>query len=85
MHPSTIPEPIRTSYISHEFPPFAYLAIYFFLQYITYNDFIREWKINEIHSEPTGGEKKDLPSLRFSLANPGPWLLESSDELLNDA
>lgn len=30
-------------------------------------------------------KKADLPSLRFSLANPGPWLLESSDELLNDA
>lgn len=65
MHPSTIPEPIRTSYTSHEFPPFAYLAIYFFLQYITYNDFIREWKINEIHSE-LEGEKKTY--LLFDLA-----------------
>ena len=71
---------------SHEILPFAYLETYFRLQYITYNDFIkREWKINEIHHEPIRGKKVDLPSLRFSLANPGPWLLESSEELLNDA
>lgn len=71
---------------SHELPPFAYLETYFHLRYISYNDFIkREWKINEIHRDPIRGEKEDLPSLRFSLANPGPWLLESSEELLNDA
>lgn len=28
--------------------------------------------------------KMHLPSLRLSLANPGLWLLDSSDELLND-
>ena len=45
---------------------------------------VKEGKI-EIHHEPIREKNADLPSLRFSLANPGPWLLESSDELLNDA
>lgn len=29
-----------------------------------------------------GRQPADLPSLRFSLANPGPWLLDSSEEPL---
>lgn len=87
MHPSAMPEPIlHIMYITWASTICLFRNL-LNLQHIIYKFLLKEdRKLMRFIMILRGEEKAtDLPSLRFSLANPGPWLLESSDELLNEA